>query len=529
MQRLKKLVVGIFPLIIVLFIGLELCSARSITSSGEIQITSYVGADCEPAIYEDTVVWITRRSNTDDVSGLNLSTGKSFSDTAGPSTKGNPRIYKDIVVWEDDRNGNWDIYGYNLTTYRGFQITTNEEDQQHPAIYGDVVVWEDRRNSDLDIYGYNLKTHEEFPISASEGTQFSPEILGDLVAWHDYRYSDSAIYGYNLSTGQEFRIVSADMSLDLVLLRDFVIWQEYAWGKRTIYAFNLSSSEKFVIFRNFMQWGRTCRPDPLKLRKIAGYGDTVLWTEYRACNFDIYKFDLATKNEFQVTTDDHDQLDPALYKDTAVWIDNRNGNYDIYEYNLTLPLAPVWLTYSRKSALLKISFVGFLALVGIVASIIERKMKPLQKLAENPGRELRRGHLSIVIPAVGAVMVVALSLYFFEDLMSCFSNLFIFTEIFYIAFLFGSLVYFIDWCVRKPYIMMTDTGMTVLGMSGSVQKVNWEDIREINIQKRKIDIFLEEQEITIWLFFLPKEEREQLMRRAKDFSGSTDINLHEEP
>ena len=39
-------------------------------------------------------------------------------------------------------------------------------------------------------------------------------------------------------------------------------------------------------------------------------------------------------DDFQITTDLFDQRFPALYEDIIVWQDNRNGNWDIYGYNL---------------------------------------------------------------------------------------------------------------------------------------------------------------------------------------------------
>jgi beta propeller repeat protein len=59
-----------------------------------------------------------------------------------------------------------------------------------------------------------------------------------------------------------------------------------------------------------------------------------VWTDDRNGNWDIYGYDLSTKEEFQITTDESDQRFPAIYGSTVVWQDERNGNSDIYGVDL---------------------------------------------------------------------------------------------------------------------------------------------------------------------------------------------------
>ena len=64
------------------------------------------------------------------------------------------------------------------------------------------------------------------------------------------------------------------------------------------------------------------------------YGDIVVWTDYRNNNWDIYSYNLKTKQDFQITTDTSSQEYPAIYGDIVVWTDYRMGESDIYGYNL---------------------------------------------------------------------------------------------------------------------------------------------------------------------------------------------------
>lgn len=64
-------------------------------------------------------------------------------------------------------------------------------------------------------------------------------------------------------------------------------------------------------------------------------GNYVVWTDYRAGNWDIWGMDLRTRQEFPVCTNTATQDQPAINGDTVVWRDYRNGNWDIFGYNIT--------------------------------------------------------------------------------------------------------------------------------------------------------------------------------------------------
>ena len=87
------------------------------------------------------------------------------------------------------------------------------------------------------------------------------------------------------------------------------------------------------------------------------YGNRIVWTDNRDGggwdsnqqpdgNWDIYMYDLSTSTETRITTEESNQVEPAIYEDRIVWTDNRNGggrneygqpdgNWDIYMYDLS--------------------------------------------------------------------------------------------------------------------------------------------------------------------------------------------------
>ncbi len=65
------------------------------------------------------------------------------------------------------------------------------------------------------------------------------------------------------------------------------------------------------------------------------YGDRVVWQDERNGNWDIYMYNLSTSTETCITTNESNQTKPAIYGDRIVWQDERNGNRDIYMYDLS--------------------------------------------------------------------------------------------------------------------------------------------------------------------------------------------------
>jgi len=62
-----------------------------------------------------------------------------------------------------------------------------------------------------------------------------------------------------------------------------------------------------------------------------------VWQDARQGNWDIYGYNLLTQQEFQITTDLHDQIHPRISANTVVWQDNRDGSWNVYAMILDGP------------------------------------------------------------------------------------------------------------------------------------------------------------------------------------------------
>ena len=65
------------------------------------------------------------------------------------------------------------------------------------------------------------------------------------------------------------------------------------------------------------------------------YGDRIVWQEDLNGNWDIYMYNISTSTETRITTNESNQTKPAICGDRIVWQDERNGNWDIYMYDLS--------------------------------------------------------------------------------------------------------------------------------------------------------------------------------------------------
>jgi len=72
------------------------------------------------------------------------------------------------------------------------------------------------------------------------------------------------------------------------------------------------------------------------------HGNRIVWSDDRNGNYDIYMYDLSTKEETQITTNESNQYNPAIYDNSIVWLDTRrNGSREIIGVDIIVSIAVV--------------------------------------------------------------------------------------------------------------------------------------------------------------------------------------------
>jgi len=104
------------------------------------------------------------------------------------------------------------------------------------------------------------------------------------------------------------------------------VWQDYRNENYDIYGYNLLTGEEFQIT---MDLNDQLNP--------AIHGNTIVWADEG--NGNIYGYDLSTNQEFQITTGTSWKEYPAIFGDIVVWQDYRDGNWNIYGKNIATALS----------------------------------------------------------------------------------------------------------------------------------------------------------------------------------------------
>jgi len=123
---------------------------------------------------------------------------------------------------------------------------------------------------------------------------------------------------------------------------DMVVWQDKIDGNWEIYAYDMSTDDDDDGVPNYLEVPAienddviriTNNPDTQACPKINEH--TVVWTDTRGSNYNIYAYSFENSTEWAVCEDVSVQRNPAIYGDKIVWEDYRNGNYDIYMLNVS--------------------------------------------------------------------------------------------------------------------------------------------------------------------------------------------------
>jgi len=131
-----------------------------------------------------------------------LSTGQETQITTSLGSQFEPDIYENIMVYTDatkedgtsGHSGFNDIYMYDLSTSQKTPIATEIGTQELSSVYGNLIIWEEWGDLGVNIYMYDLSTGQETRLTTSPALQQLSDIYENKIVWMhtppDYVNSD---------------------------------------------------------------------------------------------------------------------------------------------------------------------------------------------------------------------------------------------------------------------------------------------------------------------------------------------------
>jgi beta propeller repeat protein len=257
-----------------------------------------------------------------------------------------PAIGGNKIVWQDCRNGtkipfitdctNPDIYLYNIDTGVEIPITTHPADQRYPLVSGNTVIWWDCRNgstlaftgcTNWDIYSYDITSGVETQITSSPVTEYTQDIDGNYVAYvRDWGNGQEDIFLYNLLSQEEQQITDDEFSNEFADIDgNNMVWENI--------------EENSIYFRNILTQETTKIIDPISwsIWNLSLSGDNLVWSDTRNGSWDIFKYNLTTQTEVQLTGGLFNETQPGVAGNHAVWVQDycsaswcQTNNVDVY-------------------------------------------------------------------------------------------------------------------------------------------------------------------------------------------------------
>jgi beta propeller repeat protein len=170
--------------------------ATSVTS------TTSGGADQNPRLDGQTVVFERGPASAVDVHALDVSTGVETAVAATAALELNPAVGGTRVVYERHATGAspGDIVLYDLATNQSAILDDETGDARRPDIDGDIVVWDVHSGTgDVDVVIHDLATGATTRL-IHPGNQRSPHISGGVVAFDDDSTGNPNIGLYHIPT-----------------------------------------------------------------------------------------------------------------------------------------------------------------------------------------------------------------------------------------------------------------------------------------------------------------------------------------
>ena len=336
--------------------GLLACCLLSVSAWGweMFEISPTANSQQWPSVSGDIVVWqeyveyepglwdwdIYGADLANDPDGL-IEVGALEADQMRPS------IWGTWVAWEDYFFGDPDVWVSDISDPANvvhYEITPFEHDQAFPRVHGNTVVWQDEfvdpdtQLADWDIYAADITDPSVpllYPVAAFEADQEQPDVYRSRVVWQDTYFQETD----DIESADVWRRNAPDyFSVSYIQVAqtqpstagNYVIWQEDDGnGTVDLYGADVSDPDNPTEFL-------ITQADGAQLNaRLSGH--LVVWQDNRDGAWNIYGFNMVTRQEFQITNDIYNQTRPDIDGLLVVFEDDFNEAGAIYGARLSGP------------------------------------------------------------------------------------------------------------------------------------------------------------------------------------------------
>lgn len=306
------------------------------------------GTDQEVAsIWEDRVVWRSRFADPanppaflSDLFLYTISTGECTRIGSNLSALTLPDIWQDRVVWSSAVDGNFEVFLYNISTDEIIQITNDSLNQMKPQIWGDHIVWQEGEDSDpvTGVHLFSIRTGSSIQIDPGSGYAMSPAIWEDRIVWQDGRNgNDYDLFLFNRTSGTETQVTyDPAWQTNPALWGDSIVWEDARGFHSAIYRYDITTGNESQLTSG--------EEDQLSPRI---YDRQVIYQNGSA----IYLINLSTMQEVRISPDDggFSRQHPAIWNNRMTWNDNRNGDEDVYLFTVGITMPPLEADFSGNT------------------------------------------------------------------------------------------------------------------------------------------------------------------------------------
>ncbi len=232
--------------------------------------------------------------------------------TISSSAASHPALSGNKLVWRDESTGVPKLTVFDINTRTKSYITKDVDRSSIPAIYGNKIVW----SANSGVYVSDISTSKQIKIA----TGSNPDIYGNKVSYESDSAGDTPqIYVYDIATK---KVVDASQYGDNMfshIYRNKVIWSDFYTRLGNIRVYDLATKQQTEVTTGDDMTGYdTGGPTDISGNRIVYLKHNDLASMDLG---DVYVYDIATGKSMQLSSGNTAKT-PVISGNVVVWSDS---------------------------------------------------------------------------------------------------------------------------------------------------------------------------------------------------------------